>query len=214
MGMDQSTLIGILLPIAVIQFLGWATPGANHLVIITASVTKGRGAGIRAALGIAAGAVSWALIAVSGIAVVFELYPPLYTGLRLAGAAYLIFLGSKAFRSAQKGGMFDLSVKEGATIRAPFRAGYLVMMTNPKSVLFFGSILTAFIPPDGSRWIMLTIVAQMGLQGAILNVIGAYVFSSNRVVSGFRAASFWVSILFGTLFCMLGALVAWEVIAL
>jgi threonine/homoserine/homoserine lactone efflux protein len=56
--MAASDLIGILLPIAAIQFLGWAAPGPNHLMILSASVTSGRAVGIRVALGIAADSVT------------------------------------------------------------------------------------------------------------------------------------------------------------
>jgi pyruvate/2-oxoglutarate dehydrogenase complex dihydrolipoamide dehydrogenase (E3) component len=52
--MDTANLLSILFPIAVIQIIGWAVPGPNHLTIVTASVTAGRPAGIKAALGITA----------------------------------------------------------------------------------------------------------------------------------------------------------------
>lgn len=211
--MDAAHLLNILFPIAVIQFVGWAVPGPNHLTIISASVTSGRTAGLRAAMGIAAGALTWSLIAVSGIAVVFELVPSLYVALRLFGAGYLIYLGVNAFGAARKGGIFSLeaSGKSPATY-APFRTAYVVMMTNPKAVLFFGSILTAFIPPESSGWLMIIIAVQIGLLGALLNSFAALFFSSSAVMRKFQAASVWMSILFGVLFSALGALVAWDVI--
>lgn len=211
--MGTANLISILLPIAAIQIVGWAVPGPNHLTIITASVTGGRPAGIRAALGIAAGALSWALIAISGIAVVFELFPSIYVALRLVGAGYLVYLGINAFRAARRGGMFnmDTTANSPATY-APFRTAYFVMMTNPKAVLFFGSILTAFIPSEGSVWLMLIIAAQIGILGAALNIFAAVFFSSEAFMRSFQAAGNWMSVLFGLLFTGLGTLVAWDVI--
>lgn len=211
--MELTLVSSVLLPIALIQIVGWATPGPNHLTIITASVTAGRKAGLMAAMGIAAGALSWALIAVSGIAVVFELFPPLYSVLRGVGAAYLIYLGVNAFRSARRGGVFKLEPDRTspATV-APFRTAYFVMMTNPKAVLFFGSVLTAFIPPEGSLALMILIVLQMAVLAAILNIIAALFFSHPPVIRGFQAASFSMSILFGLLFCGLGVLVVWDML--
>jgi threonine/homoserine/homoserine lactone efflux protein len=211
--MDAANLLNILFPIAVIQLVGWAVPGPNHLTIITASVTTGRTAGLKAAMGIASGALTWSLIAVSGIAVIFELVPSIYVALRLFGAGYLIYLGVNAFRAVRRGGMFslDASAKSPATY-APFRTAYVVMMTNPKAVLFFGSILTAFIPADSSGWLMIIIVAQIGLLGALLNAFAAFLFSSATFIRTFQAASVWMSVLFGVLFSALGALVAWDVI--
>jgi len=211
--MDATNLLNILFPIAVIQFVGWAVPGPNHLTIITASVTSGRTAGLKAAMGIAAGALTWTLIAVSGIAVIFELVPPLYVALRLFGAGYLVYLGVTAFRAVRNGGMFNLesSTKSPATY-APFRTAYFVMMTNPKAVLFFGSILTAFIPPDSSGWLMVIIAVQIGLLGALLNAFAALFFSSAAFMRTFQSASVWMSILFGVMFSALGAIVAWDVV--
>lgn len=211
--MDAANLLIILFPIAVIQFVGWAVPGPNHLTIITASVTAGRPAGLKAAIGIGAGAFTWTLIALSGIAVFFELVPSLYIALRFFGAWYLIYLGINAFRTVRQGGMFslDTSSKSPATY-APFRTAYFVMMTSPKAVLFFGSILTAFIPPESSAWLMITIAVQVGLLGVLLNVCAALLFSSAVFMRSFQAAGIWMSILFGVLFSSLGTLVAWEVI--
>ena len=195
--METFSLSAVLIPIALIQFVGWVTPGPNHLTIITASVTGGRQAGLLAAMGVAAGALSWSLIAVSGIAVVFELMPSLYTGLRIVGALYLIYLGLLAFRAARKGGVFKLDADETSpAANAPFRTAYLVMMTNPKAVLFFGAILTAFIPPDGPRWLMFVIAIQIGLIGVFLNGFAALFFSLPQVKRAFQAASYSMSLLF------------------
>ncbi len=211
--MDAANLISILFPIAVIQFVGWAVPGPNHLTIITASVTAGRRAGVRAAMGIATGALTWTLIAVSGIAVVFELFPSLYEALRLFGAGYLVYLGVNAFRAVRRGGMFNLdpNIKSPATY-APFRTAYFVMITNPKAVLFFGSILTAFIPADSPMWLMALIVFQVGALGVLLNLFAAFLFSSSAFMKSFQAAGIWMSVLFGLLFSAWGLLVVWDVI--
>ena len=212
--MDVPSLTAVLLPIALIQFVGWATPGPNHLTIVTASVTAGRTAGLRAAMGIAAGALVWSLIAVSGIAVVFQLVPPFYVGLRIIGAVYLIYLGVNAFRSARRGGLFKLEAGGASpATTAPFRTAFLVMMTNPKAVLFFGSILTAFIPVDGPGWLMLVIAIQIGIVGALLNAFAALFFSSPVIMRGFQVASYPMSILFGIIFVGLGSIVAWDVLS-
>lgn len=210
--MDASSLSAVLLPIALIQFVGWAMPGPNHLTIITASVTAGRNAGLWAAMGIAAGALTWSLVAVSGIAVVFQLVPTLYIGLRVIGGLYLIYLGVNAFRAARSGGVFNIQASDGSpATTAPFRTAYLVMMTNPKAVLFFGSILTAFIPPDGPQWLMVVIAIQIGIIGAVLNAFAALFFSSPPIMRGFQAASRPMSILFGMLFVGLGLIVVLDV---
>ncbi len=201
--MEASTLLRILFPIAVIQIVGRAVPGPNHLTIITASVTAGRLAGLKAAMGIASGSLTWTLIAVSGI----EVVPSLYVSLRLLGAGYVIYLGVNAFRAGRRGGMFrlDANVRSPAT-NAPIRTAYFVMMTNPKAVLFFGSILTAFILPASPGWLMIIIAFQVGLLGAILNAFAAIFFSSAVFMRWLQAAGIWMSVVFEILFSALYAL--------
>ena len=200
--MDATSLIVMLTSIAAIQFVGWAVPGPNHLAIISATVSGGRRAGLASAFGIAAGAFTWALLAVSGIAVLFDLFPPLFHAIRIAGAAYLIYLGITALRSIASGGLINIAVS-GAKIapKSPFLTAYTVMMTNPKAVLFFGSILTAFIPQDGPVWLLAAVVIEVGLWGAILNIIAALFFSVPAVMRGFQAAGPVVSLIFGGLCC-------------
>jgi len=209
--MDTSAFLTMLVSIAAIQFVGWAIPGPNHLAIVTASVNGGRRAGLAAGLGIAAGAFTWALLAVSGLALVFELFPSLFFAIRFAGAGYLIYLGINAFGSVKSGGMLRISASAtGKAPKAPFLTAYTVGMTNPKAVLFFGSILTAFIPKDGSILLMGAVVAEVGILSAVLNTIAALFFSLPAVVRGFQAAGKASAALFGTLFCLLGGLVAYE----
>lgn len=106
---------------------------------------------------------------------------------------------------------FDANVRSPAT-NAPFRTAYFVMMTNPKAVLFFGSILTAFIPPESPSWLMIIIAAQVGFLGAILNAFAAIFFSSTVFMRWFQAAGIWMSVVFGILFSALGVFVAWDVL--
>jgi len=211
--MTLADLLNILLPIAAIQFVGWVVPGPNHLTIVTASVTAGRLAGFKAAMGIAAGGLTWTLITVSGIAVVFELFPSVFVALRLLGAGYLGYLGISAFRAVRRGGMFSLETSANLpATNAPFRTAYIVMMTNPKAVLFFGSIFAAFIPADSPGWLLIVIAAQFGVLGVILNGSAAFLFSSATFIRAFQSAGIWMSVVFGLLFSALGAVVAWDVV--
>ena len=209
--MEPAIILNTLVSIAAIQVLGWAIPGPNHLSILTASVAGGRRAGLAAAAGIASGAVTWTVLAVSGIAVMFELFPQLFSSIRIAGAFYLIYLGIRAFRSRHAGFMLTPGTSNGLTKKTSrFMNSYLIMMTNPKAVLFFGAILTTFIPADSPKWMMMLIVVEIGVLGMILNSFAAFFFSTPAVVRGFERAGATVSVVFGLIFCALGVLVAYE----
>ncbi len=194
-------IFATFLALITINMLAWLTPGPNMLVIISAA-TQSRRAGYITALGVGFGGVLWGLLAVSGVAIVFELFPAAALALRLLGAGYLMWLGIKAWRS---------TAPTGTLLRAtpaPFKTGFMVMMTNPKAVLYFGSILTAFVPPHAPLWLLLLIVAMGSVQAILQHFITANLFSTPPVQRWFKAAHSTMQRLFGTLYITLGLGVA------
>ena len=122
-------------------------PGPSVTLIIANSLSHGVRAGLLTVAGGQIGiAVMIALVGL-GLASLIEALGWWFTVVRLAGAAYLIWLGIKLFRST---GSF------GETKRAPvprsgfFLQGFLVAVTNPKTLIFFGAFLPQFIDPAGS----------------------------------------------------------------
>jgi len=191
----------IFLALITINMLAWLTPGPNMLVIISAA-TQSRKDGYITALGVGFGGVIWGLLAVSGVAIVFELFPKAALALRLLGAGYLIWLGYKAWRSTAPMGALTRATP------APFKTGLLVMMTNPKAVLYFGSILTAFVPPHAPLWMLLLIVAMGSVQAILQHFITATLFSTPSVQRWFKASHRGLQRVFGTLYIALGLGVA------
>ncbi len=199
----STDIVATFIALITINMLAWLTPGPNMLVIISAA-TKSRKAGYITALGVGLGGVLWGLLAVSGVAIVFELFPKAALALRLFGAGYLIWLGYKAWQSSAPIGALPRATP------APFKTGLMVIMTNPKAVLYFGSILTAFVPPHAPLWLLLLIVAMGGVQSTIQHFITASVFSAPPVQRWFKAAHRLLQRLFGTLYIALGLGVAMD----
>ncbi|MHA1127680.1 MAG: LysE family translocator [Alphaproteobacteria bacterium] len=197
----------ILGNITLILILGWLSPGPNMLAVISASVSNGRRSGITVGLGLAVGGALWATLAVTGVVTVFELFPSMVLTLRLGGAAYLIWLGIKTLRKSFTPLTAYQSDLQGWEA---FRTGFIVTMTNPKAALFFGSILTAFVPLNASAWLLTAIVAIALLQGFAGHAITATVFSTTLAVNAFQKASRTINTLFGTIFCAIGIGVAYD----
>ena len=177
------------------------------LAVISASVSNGRRSGITVGLGLAVGGALWATLAVTGVNALFDLFPNMVLSLRLAGAAYLVWLSIKRLRSSALPLSLYTSDLQGWSA---FRTGFIVTATNPKAALFFGSILTAFVPLDAPAWLLVTIVAIALLQGFAGHSITATVFSSALAVKTFQKASRTINTLFGTIFCALGIGVAYD----
>lgn len=122
------------------------TPGPDMLYVAARGASEGRAAGIVSALGIGAGTlVHIALVAV-GLAALLIAMPGAYLALRIAGAAYLIYLGVRAFRS--QGALASPRLKSAPLLRV-FRQGVLTNVFNPKVALFFLAFLPQFV--DQSR---------------------------------------------------------------
>jgi len=202
-------LLITLAGLAFVNVLAWLSPGPNTLAIISASISKGRSAGYATAFGCSIGGIVWATLTVMGAAAVFKLFPNAVFSLRLIGAAYLIWLGLKTLRAAKAGQGDALKV---TTVDysgwAAFRTGFLVIMTNPKAMIYFGSIFTAFIPVGAPIWVLVLIVFLSWLQAFGQHCITVLVFSSAGVVRRFQAAGRLVDAIIGTLYCGLGLGVA------
>jgi RhtB (resistance to homoserine/threonine) family protein len=139
----------------------WAFLGISLLVIVapgpdTAVVTKnallhGRGAALGTSLGVNTGLLIWTITAALGIAAVVRASAVAFTILKLAGAAYLIWLGVQALREARHrsahavAGDDDFHRRMGAL--TGFRQGLLSDLANPKIGLFFTSLLPQFVSP-------------------------------------------------------------------
>lgn len=204
-------LLATFASIVLVNLIAWITPGPNMVAVVTASLTRGRRAGLFTGLGLSAGATVWACLAMLGVAALFELFPNAVLALRLAGACYLGWLGLKSLRAAlgADAGRPAAPDRTGRPGRA-FRTGLLVSLTNPKAALFFGSVLTAFVPADASAGQLAGIVALCAALAVACHSITATVFSTDGVTRFFERSRRGITALFGLAFAGLGAAVAWD----
>ena len=121
----------------VVLIVAIASPGPAMLMATQTSLSAGRAASIAVGAGLGLMAAIWTMMALLGFGVVFELFSFLYVGAKVAGAAYLLYIAFRMWRSA--------GVPARAVIKPTgraFRQGFLVNLFNPKSVLFAAAVLT------------------------------------------------------------------------
>lgn len=126
------------------------TPGPNMIYLISRSISQGAVAGLISLGGVAVGFIFYMLAAVFGITALVMAVPYAYDALRLAGAAYLLWL---AWQAVKPGGRSPFEVrqlpKDGP--RKLFLMGLLTNLLNPKAAMLYLSLLPQFIDPaDGS----------------------------------------------------------------
>jgi threonine/homoserine/homoserine lactone efflux protein len=117
-------------------------PGPDNLQVLARGISQGRAAGLVAALGFAAGITFHTTLAALGIAAVLRSSPLAFQILKLAGAAYLIWIGVKALRSQGLAAAGDRPRQPLSTV---FRQSVLGNIMNPKVTLFFVVFLPQFV---------------------------------------------------------------------
>ena len=132
-----------------ISILVIATPGPDTALTIRNTLVGGRGAGVLTAAGVASGQFIWTVATSAGLAALIVASEPVFTALKLAGAAYLIFLGAQALYAAlrPRGGDSRSNAVLPHRLRriAAYRQGVLSNLGNPKMAVFFSSLLPQFI---------------------------------------------------------------------
>jgi len=121
------------------------TPGPDLLYITARSLGQGWRAGAASSLGIAAGCLVHTAAAALGISVLLRASPVAYDVIRLAGAAYLVYLGVQALRQGARAS--DVAALPPASLRKVFWQGFVTNALNPKVALFFLAFLPQFADP-------------------------------------------------------------------
>jgi threonine/homoserine/homoserine lactone efflux protein len=121
-----------------------ATPGPANLFAIANGMSRGRKAVLLGVAGMNTATLIWYVAAGLGLGVLALAFPRAVKALIVLGAAYLVWLAYRAVRSgfARQSGLGHATIHAG---RSAFWDGFLVQMTNPKILLFFGAVLPPFL---------------------------------------------------------------------
>ena len=132
-------LAGFLVVAAVVI----CTPGQDTALTIRNALAGGRRSGLATAVGVALGQAVWTVAAAAGLVAVLRASQPAFTALRLAGAAYLVYLGLQSLVAAARQRPHQL-VAPRSTPGGSLRQGLVSNLANPKMVVFFTSLLPQF----------------------------------------------------------------------
>jgi homoserine/homoserine lactone efflux protein len=121
-------------------------PGPTVTLIVANSLTHGTRAGLLNVAGTQLGLGLMMMVLVVGLSSIIVTMGVWFDGLRLLGAAYLIWLGWKLLRST---GAFDQPGSAPPPRGGFFLQGFLVLLGNPKALLWFGAFIPQFVDPTG-----------------------------------------------------------------
>ncbi|RPE41896.1 threonine/homoserine/homoserine lactone efflux protein [Streptomyces sp. Ag109_O5-1] len=153
------------------------TPGPDMMFIVAVGARGGPLTGVTAAVGVACAMFVHSVAAALGLSTLFLTLPTLYHVLRWAGAAYLLYLAVKAFRSG--GGPVEADATADPGRRRAFWRGAVTNLLNPKVILFNVSFLPQFVNPELGH-----IREQFLILGSTITVMGVFVDGSVGLLSG------------------------------
>jgi threonine/homoserine/homoserine lactone efflux protein len=150
-----------MLGIALVELGLVVTPGPNMIYLVSRSVAQGRRAGLISLTGVGVGFGVYLLAASAGLATLFALVPEIYLTLKLAGAAYLLWLAWNAFRPGGSSA-FATQELEPDRPRKLFGMGLLTCLLNPKIAILYISLLPQFVDPSRGH---------LGTQSLVLGLV-------------------------------------------
>jgi threonine/homoserine/homoserine lactone efflux protein len=152
--------LGSYLAFVGVSLLVICTPGQDTALTIRNTLAGGRRAGVATAIGVSAGQATWTVATAAGLAVVLMASAPLFLALRLAGAAYLVYLGIRTLARLRE--HEAVPVRPGRA-RHALAQGFLSNLSNAKMVAFFISLLPPFAGPRPSFALLLLLGLNFSL---------------------------------------------------
>lgn len=161
-------------------------PGPSVLFVVSRGVSLGRRAALATVLGNASGfALQLALVSI-GVGSIVARSDAVFTGLKLIGAAYLVFLGVRNIRDRKAlARLFGATQVAPKPLRRIIKEGFFVGATNPKGIIIFTAVLPQFIDRSQGH-----VTLQLALLGAIC--IGIALLSDGAWALGSGTARHWL----------------------
>ena len=187
-----------------------ATPGPDTALIIRNALAAGPRASTMSALGVAVGTLVWVTASAVGVGVLLERSSTAFTILKLAGAAYLCYLGLRSLLSPRDQNVTPVAGRLKLGDRGAWSQGLLSNLLNPKTGAFFVTVMPQFIVPgDPAIRLVLMLAAFEAMLLAWLIAYGHVVSRLGRSGLGSRVRHFMTR-LTGVVLIGLGARLAFE----
>ncbi|MBT2786199.1 MULTISPECIES: LysE family translocator [unclassified Halomonas] len=197
-------LLSTWLLFVAVAMVSIASPGPAFLVAVRNGITGGTKRVALSSLGNITGLLILASAAVLGLGVVLNASEVLFSLLKLGGAAYLIYLGIRQWRSRTSLAISTIAAKPTPRWRT-FSEGALVAVSNPKAILFFTALFPQFL--DTQRALLpqfsLMVGTFMALSFAVLMIYGGLAKHLSRWLSSASRVK-WVNRMMGSAFIGLG----------
>ena len=155
------------------------TPGPGIFYVAARTLAGGRAEGIASSFGTGLGGMVHVLAGTVGISALVLASAELFAGLKLLGAAYLVWIGLRTILSARKDALAAQAAGQSLGARRAFREGVLVEALNPKTAAFFLAFVPQFVDPAAG---------SVGLQFLVLGLVSVALNTAADVLVAFAAS--------------------------
>lgn len=193
-----------LLSIFAITVVALMVPGPATLLIIGTALSEGRRMALAAASGVVTGSLIWSGLAALGMGAVMLANAWVLEAVRVAGGLYLLYLAYRSARSALRRQAPTPVAGGGRSLEAGYWRGLGQHLSNPKPILFFGSLFALAVPPGASAQTLLAVMATVAAPTIAFFLGCAIAFSRRGVVRHYERARRWIEGTFALIFGAIG----------
>ena len=200
----MSSYILPLLGLAAVHLMAAASPGPSFVLVAQTAVGSGRRAGLLAAFAMMLGAVAWAAAALYGLQALFARFAWLYLVMRIGGGLYLLYLAVMLWRHAPEPLPEPSAVVARTGAMQGFMRALLLQLSNPKVMVFFGSIFLSVLPQHMPAWMEGAVLLLVAFDEFMWFALLALTFSGSTARAFYRRAKFWIERFMGGALALLG----------
>ncbi|EPU8566305.1 threonine export protein RhtC [Yersinia enterocolitica] len=199
-------MLMLFLTVALVHLVALMSPGPDFFFVSQTAASRSRREAMMGVTGIALGIVVWAGVALMGLNLILQKMAWLHQIIMVGGGLYLCWMGWQLLKSARsKRDTSEPEVQVALPARGrTFLRGFLTNLSNPKAVIYFGSVFSLFVGDNvtaGARWgLFVLIVAETFVWFSIV----ACVFALPVMRRGYQRLSKWIDGLAGVLFAGFG----------
>lgn len=195
--------------------LGASSPGPSTLAIMSTAMSRGRAAAFALAAGVITISWTWAVLASTGLAALLLAYPQTLTAIQIAGGSYLLYLASRAARSALEGK--DLAgpaepPPSRAEFRMLYRRGVLIHVANPKVIMAWIATLSLGLQPGAPAHRPFVILLGCAVLSVIIFGGYAVLFSFPVMSRLYTSAQRWIDGVLALFFAGAGLALLWPAV--
>jgi len=197
-------LLDEFLLIAIAHLFAVASPGADFAVVLRNTLQSGKRAGVATAVGIGLGILVHVGYTLLGVSLVLSQSPILFKTVKYLGAAYLLWLAFKSFKSRKSMAHKNAKiVDEKISILHGIKQGFIVNVLNPKVTIFFVALFTSVISPQTPIWLQLIYGLWLSLYTIAWFMFVAWGFSREWVLAWYRGNGHLIDWGMGVVLCLI-----------